>query len=193
MNANPASLNDPAVGRLLLEIARRSIAHGLTHGEPLPVDPEAYPPLVRAPGASFVTLTLRGQLRGCIGMLEAIRPLVQDVAENAYAAAFADPRFPPLGPKEFAYIRIAVSVLTAPEPLPVRSEAELLAWLEPHVHGLILEEGRRRATFLPKVWDELPDPAQFLAHLKLKAGLPPDYWSDRLRFYVYRSLDFAEG
>ncbi len=183
---------DPAIGRVLIDTARRSIVHGLEQGCPLPVRPEDHPMPLREQRATFVTLTRGGQLRGCIGMLEAIRPLIVDVAENAWAAAFRDPRFPPLRREEYPQIRVSVSVLTPPEDFPVRDEADLLARLVPGEHGLILEAGHHRATFLPKVWDELPDPHTFLAHLKLKAGLPADYWSAGMRFQVYRSIDYAE-
>lgn len=183
---------DPAIGHVLVDTARRSIVHGLERGRPLPVHPEEYPQPLREHRASFVTLTRQGRLRGCIGMLEAIRPLIVDVAENAWAAAFRDPRFPPLGREEYPDVRVSVSVLTPPEDFPVRDEADLLARLVPGEHGLILEAGHRRATFLPKVWDELPDPREFLAHLKLKAGLPEDYWSADMRFQIYRSIDYAE-
>jgi len=185
-----ASHFDAAERRSLLQLAAASIAHGLAHGRPLPVNPAEYPPRLRAPGAAFVTLHLQGRLRGCIGSLEAYRPLVEDVAENAFAAAFRDPRFPPLSQAEFPLLDIEVSVLSPPEALPVRSEAELLERIRPGVDGLILEEGARRGTFLPAVWESLPDPRSFVTQLKLKAGLPPDYWSDTLRVYRYHTEAF---
>lgn len=176
----------------LLGLARRAIAHGLAHGQPLPSEPAGQPPFLTEHRASFVTVTRHGRLRGCIGRLEAIRPLGVDVADNAFAAAFRDPRFAPVQSEEFDQLRLTVAVLTAPEPLPVRGEAELLARLEPGEHGLILEFGAHRATFLPKVWEQLPDAGEFVAQLKCKAGLPADCWSAALRFWVYRSVDYAE-
>ncbi len=179
--------------RVLIDVARDSVRHGLRTGRAMPVDVAAFSTALRATAASFVTLTLRGALRGCIGKLAATQPLVADVAENAYSAAFRDPRFPPLDAAEFLALRFAVSVLTAPEPFPVRDERDLLARLEPRVHGVILSDGPHRATFLPKVWEDLPDPRRFLAHLRMKAGLPVDYWSDDLRFEVYRCHEVTDG
>jgi AmmeMemoRadiSam system protein A len=138
-----------------------------------------------ARGASFVSLHRGGELRGCIGSLEARRPLAEDVATNARAAALEDTRFRPVEASELAELEMEISVLTPTVPLPVASESELLARLRPDLDGLVLEERGRRATFLPAVWRDLPAPADFLAHLKRKAGLPPDYWSPTLRFWRY--------
>lgn len=176
----------------LLRIARAAIAEGLATGREPRIDLSGIEPALREPGATFVTLKEDGRLRGCIGTLEAHRPLVQDVASNAYAAAFRDPRFPPLGPSELDRIDISISLLSQPEPLPVNSEQELLEKLQPGRDGLVLEDGPYRATFLPAVWRELPDPAQFVAHLKRKAGLPSDHWSDSLRFERYFSEEWGE-
>lgn len=189
--AIPAA-GDPHIRATLLELARRAIAHGLAHGQPLPSAPAELPPFLAEHRASFVTLTRHGRLRGCIGRLEAARPLGVDVADNAFAAAFRDPRFAPVQDEEFDELHLTVAVLTVPEPLPVHGEAELLARLEPGEHGLILEFGAHRATFLPKVWEQLPDAREFVAQLKRKAGLPADHWSAALRFWVYRSIDYAE-
>ncbi|MFP4246236.1 MAG: AmmeMemoRadiSam system protein A [Halochromatium sp.] len=176
----------------LLAIARDSIAHGLARGAPLAIDPEPEAPALRARRASFVTLERDGQLRGCIGHLEAVTDLACDVAENAYAAAFCDPRFPPLSAEELQRVRIAISVLTPPQPLAFASEAELLAMLEPGIDGLILSEGQRRGTFLPSVWSQLPSPEAFLRHLKQKAGLAPTHWSERIQVARYRTESFSE-
>ncbi|TPQ25440.1 AmmeMemoRadiSam system protein A [Methylomonas koyamae] len=184
------SLTDDQRQRLLA-LARHSISHGLETGRPSSVDPAQYAGELSARRATFVTLERAGQLRGCIGMLEARRPLAEDVAENAFAAAFRDPRFPPLRDSELAGLDLHISVLTPAEPLPVKSEADLLQQLRPGVDGLILEEGGRRATFLPAVWDDLPEPARFLNHLKQKAGLPAAYWSDSLRFFRYTTESFG--
>ncbi|WJW74546.1 AmmeMemoRadiSam system protein A [Thiohalobacter sp. IOR34] len=175
---------------VLLAVARDAIRHGLETGQPLQLRPEDFDPLLQQPGAAFVTLQSRGQLRGCIGSLEAHRPLVVDVAENAFAAAFRDPRFPPLSPAEFDDLEIHISVLSPPTPVEFSSEADLLSRLRPGIDGLILEDRGRRGTFLPSVWDQLPDREQFLQHLKLKAGLPPDHWSDSLRVWRYTTESF---
>ncbi|MFT8394747.1 AmmeMemoRadiSam system protein A [Propionibacterium sp.] len=128
-------------------------------------------------GASFVTLTIGGALRGCIGSLTAYRPLREDVARNAHNAAFEDPRFPPLGADEYPGTAVEVSVLGAPEPVPARTEDELIAALRPGTDGVILREGHHRATFLPQVWEQLPDPHEFLQALRHKAGLRADRWA----------------
>jgi AmmeMemoRadiSam system protein A len=176
----------------LLELARRSIAYGLEHHRPLPVDARPAPPFDQ-PGASFVTLHRRGQLRGCIGSLEAHRPLLADVAENAYAAAFRDPRFPPLQAAELPDLAIDVSVLSPPEPVPFEDQEDLMARIRPGVDGLILEDGERRGTFLPSVWQSLPTVPAFFAQLKLKAGLPVDHWSDTLRVWRYTTECFGDS
>ena len=174
----------------LLDIARDSILNGLDHGAPLQLDPEQYPSPLCLPGASFVTLHLKGALRGCIGSLEARRPLIRDVADHAYAAAFDDPRFPCLTRAELPDLAIHISRLSPPEPLHCANEAALLASLRPGVDGLILEENNHRATFLPDVWDQLDDPFVFLSQLKYKAALPLDYWSDTIKFYRYTTESF---
>ncbi len=126
-------------------------------------------------------------MRGCIGTLEAFRPLAEDIAHNAYAAAFQDPRFPPVDASEVDGLDIHLSLLTPAEPMSFQSEQDLLVQLRPGVDGLILAEGGRRGTFLPSVWEQLPEPAQFLEHLKLKAGLPKTYWSDSIRVFRYET------
>lgn len=183
----------PDQRQTLLAVARRSIAWGLREGRPLPVAPEEFPEPLRARRAAFVTLTVGGELRGCIGHLEARQPLVRDVADNAFAAAFRDPRFPPVAGWELERLRIGISVLTPATPLSFGSEAELLAQIEPGLDGLILEDGLARGTFLPSVWSSLPDRRDFLRHLKLKAGLPVDHWSERLRVSRYRTESFGQG
>ena len=180
------SLNE-AERRQLLELAKASIQHGLQTGKPLQIDISDYPAGLQNHRASFVTLHKNHELRGCIGKLEAIRPLAEDIAENAYAAAFKDSRFPPLEAHELKDLEIHLSILTPAEPISFVSEQDLLAQLQPGIDGLILQEGHRRGTFLPSVWETLPTPKQFLQHLKQKVGLPSDYWSDRLRMYRYRT------
>jgi len=171
----------------LLQLARSSIQHGVETGKPLKINLADYPAELLESRATFVTLHKNGQLRGCIGVLEAVRPLAEDIAENAFSAAFKDHRFSPVTADEFNDLEIHLSLLTPAEPLTFSSEQDLLAQLKPGTHGLILKEGFRRGTFLPSVWETLPKPEQFLKHLKQKAGLPPDYWSDNIEIYRYRT------
>jgi hypothetical protein len=171
----------------LLEVARASIAHGVRVGREIAVDPLRFSSALRAPGAAFVTLRREGTLRGCVGELEAVRPLVASVARHAFAAAIRDPRFPPLGPDELDQIDTHVSVLSPLEPLPVRDEVELLAALRPGRDGLLIDDGLRRATFLPAVWESLPQPRDFLRELKRKAGLPEEGWPPGLAVWRYRT------
>ena len=184
---------DAQTGARLVQLAR----HGLyraTAAEPVPAPELA---TLTALGASFVTLTQAGQLRGCIGSLQAHRPLHEDVVANAQAAALQDPRFAPVTAQEAPTLGVEVSVLTAPEPLPFANESHALWLLQPHVHGVIFRcehEGRAyRSTFLPQVWAQLPDPRKFMAQLKRKAGLPADHWSDAVRLSVYRVQKFTEA
>lgn len=160
--------------RALLKIARNSIAHGLAAGYPHRPDLGAMPPTLRAPGAVFVTLQREGRLRGCIGSMEAVAPLAHAVADSAFKAAFRDPRFPPLVAEEFGGISISVSILGPKQPVQFDSEGHLLQLLRPGTDGLVIALGGRSATFLPSVWENLPAPADFLAHLKRKAGLGDD-------------------
>ena len=168
----------------LLQLARQSVEQGLAGDRQSPTT-EDYSIMLRDPGASFVTLKLDNRLRGCIGSLEARQPLLIDVFENAYAAAFRDTRFPRLQKTELDQLDFHISVLTTPQPMHFESERDLLAQLRPQVDGLIIEEGYRRGTFLPAVWESLPQPEQFLAQLKLKAGLPAGYWSEQIRISRY--------
>ncbi len=143
-------------------------------------------------GATFVTLTLDTQLRGCIGSLEAHRPLIDDVRANAVASAFRDPRFEPLSKTEFGKVFIDVSLLSQPEPLSFASEEDALEQLNPGMDGLILSYGRYRATYLPQVWAQLPEPVDFIAQLKNKAGLPGDFWSDDIKLSRYTVQKWRE-
>jgi len=173
-------LEDP-FGLALLGIARNAIAdHFGLEIRAITSNPE-----LESPGASFVTLTQKGRLRGCIGSLEAYRALVDDVAANALAAAFRDSRFAPLTRDELTITRIEVSLIEPAVPIDCADECEAIAVLRPGVDGVILALGRRRATFLPQVWESLPDPQQFLTQLKLKAGLPADFWDDEITLSRY--------
>lgn len=173
----------PDAGEILIPLAWAAIRSEL--GED-PAYPSDKPSWLLAPGASFVTLTEGRALRGCIGSLEARLPLGDDVRANAVAAAVRDPRFPPLDPAEIDQVAVEVSVLSPPSPLDVSGFSEAYEALRPGIDGVILEVGpRRRATFLPQVWDELPHPADFLRHLWLKAGVEPGVWHAGTRLDTY--------
>jgi AmmeMemoRadiSam system protein A len=175
----------------LLHIARNAIAKRFASGTADLWGGELSPELME-PRATFVTLTIGGSLRGCIGMLEAVRPMAEDVAANAVAAAFEDPRFAPLSLSEVEQVKISISVLSPPEEITFSSEEDLLEQIRPGVDGLILKEGFNRGTFLPSVWEELPEKNLFFEHLKRKAGLPFGYWSDSIRVYRYTTEYFSE-
>lgn len=172
----------------LLRIARDAIGYGLRHGEAPRLPLQDLAAELCEPRATFVTLELGHALRGCIGCLEAHQALAADVNHNAFAAAFHDPRFPRLRSDEARRLDIHISVLSLPEPLIVKSETELLAMLEPGIDGLILEDRGRRSTFLPAVWEQLPDARAFVQQLKRKAGWEDDYWTDTLVVKRYRTL-----
>lgn len=180
-------------GAELLRLARGSIEHGLVHGNPLPIDCSELPAPLTQPAATFTTLRTDGELRGCCGILEAVRPLAQDVSHSAFRAAFRDPRFGPVGKHELDTILLEVSVLSPLEPFPVKDQADLLDQLRSGIDGLVIVANGHRATFLPKVWDMLPEPSQFLAALKSKCGLERDYWSERMQFLRYRTTSYTES
>jgi len=174
----------------LLELARCSIARGIGRHAPVSVPGRAWPPRLLEPRATFTTLTLGGQLRGCCGSIEPRRPLIDDVWHNAWTSAYADPRFEPLTAWELHALEITVSVLSPLEPIAAGSDAELIASLRPGVDGLLICCGNACATFLPAVWRELPEPSDFLAQLKLKAGLSSARFSPRMRAFRYRTESF---
>ena len=181
----------PAQRSELLSLARTSIEASLPTGTRAPYEgPPLHSELSR-PGSSFVTLRVGEDLRGCCGTIEATRPLHEDVWNNAYASAFADPRFPALTPEEWEGTGIEISVLSEPERCDVRSEAELLEVLRPGIDGLILQAGARRSTFLPAVWEQLPEPRDFIRHLKLKAGWPADFWPPDMQVWRYTTESFG--
>lgn len=175
---------------LLRKLARDAIKYGLMHQSIMPVELEMMPPSVNQPGASFVTLFLKGGLRGCIGSIEAYRPLAQDIASNAYSAAFRDHRFDPVSEDIVDDLTLHIAVLTSPERLECQTEQALIDQLRPGCDGVIIEDDMHRATFLPAVWESLPNPERFVAELKRKAGLMPDYWSETLRCYRYQTERF---
>lgn len=176
-------------GQTLLAIARNAIATQLDVPSPSVEDTE----WLHAPGASFVTLTRDGALRGCIGSLVAERPLRADLENNAFAAAFNDPRFAPLSTREYYDIEVEVSLLSPMQPIVFENETQALTRLRPGIDGVLLEYGRRRGTFLPQVWEQLPEPHAFLAHLKQKAGLPADFWAQEIRLSRYTVTKWRES
>lgn len=183
-----------AEGHYLVALARFTIEDALDQPTSAPqLQPSAVH--LSEDGAAFVTLnTRKGALRGCIGSLIAHRPLVEDVRANALAAAFEDPRFPPLDAVELPDLIVEVSVLTQPEPMPYSGAEQLVKLLRPNVDGVIIEHGRHRATFLPQVWEQLPLPEEFLGHLCYKAGLPANAWRQGdLRVSIYQVQKFEEG
>ncbi|NOY62423.1 MAG: AmmeMemoRadiSam system protein A [Gammaproteobacteria bacterium] len=175
----------------LLQLAAKSIEHGLQCGTPLNVNTAQYPPPLQEQRATFVTLSINKKLRGCIGGLVATRPLVDDIAHHAYSSAFEDPRFAALRPVEFQQLDIHIAVLTPAEALCFTNEDELIKQIRPNVDGLILSEGEQRSTFLPSVWESLPKTEDFLRHLKQKAGLPENYWSTTLKVERYTTESFG--
>lgn len=183
----------PAARERLLELAAQAIRCA-TGDVPAPAIVTAEEPApLREPGASFVTLKRDQQLRGCIGTLEAHRPLAVDVLHNAEAAALHDPRFEPLRAQELIGLTYSVTLLTPSQPLHAPSRDSLLEQLEPHRDGLIITARGRRATFLPAVWEQLPDPETFLDALLRKAGLPSHIWPQGLQAWRYASVEFAGG
>jgi len=176
-------------GRVLLPLARAAIAAqlGLAHAASDDL------PWLKSSGASFITLMLAGKLRGCVGTLRAHRALAEDVRVNAVAAAFRDPRFPPLGAGEFSGVVLEVSVVSALEPMSFTDEREALEQLRPGIDGVVFEYGHHTGTFLPQVWEDFREPPDFLAHLKYKAGLPPDFWDAAVRLSRYTVFKWRES
>ncbi len=194
-NNGSTAFMDEARGSLLLRVARLAIS------EQFPVhqytDPELAPlledPVFNSKRGSFVTLKINDRLRGCIGSIGASEPLVDGIRENAVGAAFQDSRFPALTPDELDLVTIEVSILTDPVPLEYIDHNDLTAKLRPNVHGLIIRKGMRGATFLPQVWDQLPQHETFLSHLCMKAGLQEDAWkNEKLEIQTYEVQHFEE-
>jgi uncharacterized protein len=182
-------VTDSELGLSLVRVARSAI--GGQFGLPADLGPEHE--ALEGFGATFVTLMQGGDLRGCIGTLQAVRPLRIDVRENAIGAAFRDPRFLPLAREEFAITAIEVSLLSASEPLSFTGEEDLLAQLRPDIDGVTIEYGQNRATFLPQVWQVLSEPRRFMAELKRKAGLPTDFWDAQVNVSRYQVTKWKES
>ena len=177
----------------LLRLAREAMECAVRGQLLPPVDVKSLTPLLQANGASFVTLTIDSELRGCIGALEAYQPLAEDVREHAISASLHDPRFSPVREGELSRIKLEVSRLTVPQLLEYSSSEDLLKKLNPHVDGVILKDNVRRATFLPQVWEKIPDPAEFLSHLCQKMGVRANLWREaKLQVYVYQVEEFHE-
>lgn len=170
---------------IILQTASEAISYGIIQNRPMTLDLSKYPSVLLQQGACFVTLHLNKQLRGCIGSLQAHQPLISDIELNAFNAAFRDPRFLPLTQPEFSKISLSVSVLSEPKVINFCSENDLIQQLQPGIDGLIINDHGYRATFLPSVWEQLPEPRIFLNHLKIKAGLPTNYWSNTLTIERY--------
>lgn len=177
----------------LLELARGSIARGLSRGAPQALPQGEWSARLLAPRAAFVTLTQCGELRGCCGTIEPQRSLVEEVWRSAWRSAFADPRFPPVAAAEVDSLRVAISVLTALEPIACASETELIEALVPGVDGLVLRCGAARATFLPAVWRSLGEPREFVAQLRRKAGLHGSLWPRAMAAFRYRTETFDDS
>jgi uncharacterized protein len=177
----------------LLTLARQSIEN-CANGTPAPhIDIKSLSPALKEQGASFVTLTSRGYLRGCVGALEPYQSLAEDVSEHAVAAAFQDYRFPPVQAKELKEIKIEISYLTHPEPLKYENPDELPRLLRPDIDGVVIRDGGRRATFLPQVWEKIPDPEEFLEELCMKMGAPANLWRrKKLDVLIYQVEEFHE-
>lgn len=176
--------------KILRTIAQQSIQTGLTEQHPLVITLADYSAHLQQKRATFVTLNINKQLRGCIGTLSPYRALVDDIAHNAYAAAFSDPRFPALGQAEFTQLDYHLSILSDTSPIEFNSEADLLAQIRPGIDGLVLSDNNQQGTFLPSVWEQLPTSQEFLQQLKRKAGLAADYWSDTLKVSRYTVESF---
>ena len=183
----------PDEKKTLLVLARQALELSVRGEDLPPLDFQSMSPALRAPGVSFVTLTIDGELRGCIGALDAYQSLAEDVREHTIAAARDDYRFPPVQTAELGRIRLEVSRLTAPAPLEYASPSDLLDKLRPHVDGVILRDGPRRATFLPQVWEKLPNAADFLDQLCQKMGAARDLWRRKpLQVQTYQVEEFHE-
>lgn len=180
--------------RIVLGLARQAMEQAVRGQRLMPLDLTTLPERLRQPAATFVTLTRRGALRGCIGGLHAEMPLAEDVRQHAVAAALDDYRFPPVQPDELPQLEIEVSILTDPQPLPYSSPEELVARLRPGIDGVILVSGFHRSTFLPQVWEKVPDAELFLSMLCEKAGLPAEAWRHgRVEIFTYQVGSFHEG
>ncbi len=186
--------------KILLDIARSAIQSTIKGSQPVPMeevlekfDLKYIPPQLQKDGATFVTITKDEELRGCIGTLEAYQPLFEDVREHAIAAATQDYRFSPIGIEELSQIKIEISYLSEPEDFNYKDSQELLEKVRPNIDGVTFIDGQRRATFLPQVWDKLPNKEAFFDHLCLKMGVPINTWrKGKLLVQIYQVEEFHE-
>ena len=185
------AMYSPEHRKVLLDTAAGSIQLGFVEKRPLEVKVDIHPPELQELRNAFVTLYARGDFRGCIGSMRPIAPLVQDVAKNAYYAAFMDRRVGPLNPAEFSELKISISVLSAPEPLEFLDEEDLVKKVRSGIDGLIVYEQNTSGTLLPSVWEHISNPREFVRHVKAKAGLPTDYWSSSIRYSRYTTESFS--
>ena len=176
--------------RELLKVARDAVVAGVSTGKTPVIAPKSTG--LQLESGCFVTIKQQGQLRGCIGSLEAHRPLGDDVRANAQSAAFRDPRFKPVSAEEFQRLKVEVSLLSKPVPMQFASETDALSQLRPGIDGIILVAGAARSTFLPQVWEQIPEPRQFIAQLKLKAGLPANVWPEGIKLFRYEVQKWKE-
>ena len=177
----------------LLRVAAQSIVTGFERGRPLRLRESRYPEELREKGATFVNIYYNGALRGSSGSTEATRSILEDIAENAYAAAFSDFRFVPLDEDEMKQAEISISFFTRPDPIPFEDEEDLLEKITPQLDGLILKERSNRALFLPQIWKTFSSPKEFLIHLKQNAGLSANYWSPTVKVYRFNVIDINSG
>lgn len=193
MPTNPIIMPPKNLRTILLLLAWESIAHGLKTGKPLRIDPNDYPEELRRRQGSFVKLRRGPHLRGCVGSIEPIRPLAEDVAENAFAAAFCDKHFPALSDDELTDIKIEIMLVSALEEMTCASQLDLLSQLRPQIDGIVLREGSHHANLLPSTWDGFHSPLAFVNHLMQLAGLPLSYWSKNIKIYRYTTENFSES
>lgn len=177
--------------KTLLELANTVISYGIEFGVSMHINPNEYPLNLQANCATFVTIKIDGDIRGCIGTLKPYQSLVEDVAEHAYKAAFEDPRFPPISRREAEKCNVSISVLSEPEEIEFDTQDDLVSKLQPGVDGLILEAGEHTSTFLPQVWDDIEDPSDFLRGLKMKLGMRQDYWSHAVKAKRYTTQSIS--
>jgi AmmeMemoRadiSam system protein A len=178
--------------KCLLDLAWQSLEEAVAAGDLSPWSPEGFPSRLLENGATFITLYYNGKLRGCVGAVEARRPLAEDVRGNTVAAAFHDPRFSRVQAPELEGITIAISILSPLQELVYSDADDLIGQIRPRVDGILINQGEQRATFLPKVWEKIPEPPRFLSVLCEKMGVPEDTWqTERLRVFVYQTDDFG--
>ncbi len=178
--------------QLLLTLARDTIDYGSKHQELMPLSIDKTPEILLQKRASFVTINKQGELRGCMGNLTPTGPLINSIHQNSYNAAFRDPRFVPVTQEELTTLQLHISVLSEPQLFSVKDEADLIAQLKVGEDGLILQEGAHSATFLPSVWEQLPDAKTFVTHLKNKAGWSKDYWTEGIQCFRYHTESIEE-